>query len=118
MAHRGNADGIIEACFEVIDQMPRAHRVRRHFRHLRLAPPERHAFATAALALRYDDAAPISAEAVLRPRRTEDVEPTLWNTFNVAQENLTQGGARYATRDGRRGRVRPVEGISENTQPE
>jgi hypothetical protein len=115
--HRGTADGIIEASFEVIDQMPRALESVESFRNLRLAPPERAAFATAALALRYDDAAPITPEAVVRPRRTEDAEPTLWNTFNVAQENLTQGGARYRNATtGRRGRVRPVEGISENTR--
>jgi Domain of unknown function (DUF932) len=114
--HTGNPDGVIDATYEIVEQMPKVIESVESFSRLRLAPPEQAAFATAALALRYDEAAPITPAAVISPRRSADAAPTLWNTFNVAQENLTQGGARYRNANGRRQRVRPVEGISENTR--
>lgn len=114
--HSGRPDGVIDATYEIVEQMPKVIESVEKFSTLRLEAGEQRAFATAALALRYDDAAPITPDQVIRPRRSEDAAPTLWNTFNVAQENLTQGGARYRTETGRRQRVRPVEGITENTR--
>lgn len=116
VAHRGKADGVIDATYEIIEQMPKVIESVGEFSRLRLDAGEQRAFGTAALALRYDEAAPITPDQVILPRRSEDAEPTLWNVFNRAQENLTQGGARYRTATGRRARVRAVEGITENTR--
>lgn len=117
--HTGNADGVINASYEVIDQTPKLIDAVESWQRLRLEAPAARAFATAALQLRYDDpaAAPITPEQVLQPRRREDVEPTLWNVFNRTQEALVSGGVRGRNAEtGRRLRTRPVEGISENNR--
>lgn len=81
------------------------------FQKIRLELPEATAFANAALTVRYGsvDAAPVPASQILRPRRIEDEEPTLWNTLNVVQESLIRGGDRYTIR-GRRGVQRRTTG--------
>ena len=116
--HTGNADSVIEASFEVIDAMPRALESVNNFRQLQLAPPEQAAFATAALALRYDESeAPITPAQVITPRRYQDRGTDLWTTYNVAQENLVSGGLRGRNPETlRRARTRAVQGISENTK--
>jgi hypothetical protein len=124
--HQGNIGDVISISHEIVEQFPRVLDSVERFQALRLAPPEQTAFATAALALRYDDAAPVTPAQVLVTRRREDAEPTLWNTFNRVQEALVNGGDRYRTMarrtpemayvPARRMRTRPVEGISENTR--
>jgi hypothetical protein len=116
--HSGSADGIIEATYEIVEQMPKVLESVEQFQRLRLDPPQQRAFAAAALNLRYDEGeAPIQPEQVIRPRRVEDRDATLWNTFNVAQENLTQGGLRGRNPEShRRAKTRAVTGISENTR--
>jgi len=116
--HTGNVDAIIDASFSVIDQTPKMIEAVESFKALRLEAPEQAAFATAALALRYDEGeAPISAAQVVTPRRVEDRGQDLWSTFNVAQENLVGGGVRGRSPETmRRARTRAVQGISENTK--
>lgn len=115
--HTGRTDDVLDATFEVIEQFPKVLDSVQSFQRLQLAAPEQRAFATAALALKYDEGqAPITAEQLVRPQRSQDAEPTLWNTFNVAQERLLNGGDRYRTSDGRRQRTRGVKGIAENTR--
>lgn len=116
--HRGNADGVIDASFEVIDQMPKVIDSVESFSRLRLEAPQQAAFAKAALSLRYDEAeAPVTPAQVITPRRYQDREPTLWNTLNTAQENLVGGGMRGRNPETlRRAKTRPVQGISENTR--
>jgi hypothetical protein len=115
--HSGSADGIIEASYQVVEQFPKVIDSAASFQALRLSAPEQTAYATAALALRYDDAAPIAPAQVMRARRTEDTAGTLWNAFNVAQENLVGGGLRGRNAEtGRRLKTRPVSGISENAR--
>ncbi len=116
--HSGSADGIIEASYEVVEEFPRVLEAVQTFAQLRLSAPQQNAFAESALALRYDDgAAPITATQVLRPRRTADAAPNLWNTFNVVQEHLTEGGIRgYNPATQRRARTRAVTGIGENSR--
>jgi hypothetical protein len=116
--HTGSPDGVINASFEVIDQMPKVIDSVENFQRLRLEAPQAEVFATAALQLRYDEGeAPITPAQVLQPRRMEDSTPTLWNTFNRAQEALVGGGIRGRSAETRRRlRTRPVEGITENTK--
>lgn len=120
--HRGNPGDVVEATFEIVEQMPKVIESVEKFQALRLEAGEQKAFATAALALRYEDGeAPVSPERLIAPRREEDVAPTLWNTYNVVQERLVQGGDRYRTapqdgRPSRRMRTRAVTGIAENTR--
>lgn len=116
--HSGDVNGIIEASYEVVEQFPKVLESVEQFAQLRLTAPQQTAYANAALALRYDEGeAPIAAESIIRPRRSADVEPTLWNTFNAAQESLVNGGIRGRNPETlRRVRTRAVNGISENTR--
>ena len=116
--HTGSADGIIDASYSIVEEFPKVLESVERFSQLRLSPPQQNAFATAALALRYDEGeAPITPQQVMRTRRSADADPTLWNTFNVAQENLVDGGLNGRNPEtSRRLRTRAVTGISENTR--
>ncbi|HXC04397.1 MAG TPA: DUF932 domain-containing protein [Bacteroidia bacterium] len=116
--HKGSVDDILEASFEVIEQFPKVLESVESFSQKLLTAPQQTAYADSALALRYDEGeAPVSAEQIIRPRRYEDKAPTLWNTFNVVQEHLTQGGPRGRNpHTNRRVKVRAVTGIGENTR--
>lgn len=87
---------IIDASANVVSSVPALEDRIGQFRSTSLSDHERTAFAEAALLTRYEslEDAPIRADKVLEPRRYEDGEPTLWNTFNVVQENLIRGGLR------------------------
>ena len=41
-------------------------------------------------------------EDILKPRRTADEDPTLWNTFNIVQENFVKGGFPFLKDTGKR----------------
>lgn len=41
-------------------------------------------------------------EDILKPRRTADEDPTLWNTFNVVQEHFVKGGFPFLKDTGKR----------------
>jgi Domain of unknown function (DUF932) len=115
--HSGSADGIIEATYEVVEEFPAVLQSAEHFNQLRLTAGQQQAFAKAAIELRYDDKAPVTPEQVIRPRRREDATPSLWNTFNTAQEHLTQGGIRgYNPETRQRRKIGAVTGIAENTK--
>jgi hypothetical protein len=116
--HSGSVDGIIEATYSIVEEFPKVLESVERFSQVRLSAPQQTAFATAALALRYDEGeAPITPAQVIYPRRAEDRDPTLWNTLNIAQEALVDGGlhGRNATTR-RRLRTRAVTGIAENTR--
>jgi len=116
--HSGGADGIIEASYQIVEEFPKVLESVEQFSQLRLTSGQREAFATAALELRYDAGeAPITPAQVIAPVRSADADPTLWNTFNTAQEHLINGGVRGRNVEtSRRLRTRPVAGISENTR--
>ena len=63
------------------------------FRQKSLTEEERTAFASRALALRYDslEEAPVRPSYLLEPKRSEDRGNSLWNTFNVVQERMMRG---------------------------
>lgn len=116
--HSGSPDGIIEATYSVVEDFPKVLESVEQFARIRLDQGQREAFATAALALRYEPGeAPITPQQLTRPQRSEDTGTSLWNALNVTQEHLVGGGLRGRNAETRR-RVttRPVNGISENTR--
>jgi hypothetical protein len=102
---------------KILDSLPKLTDAVERFR-----ASESKAFAESAILLRYDDlqAAPISAEKLLEPRRAEDAGNDLWATFNRTQEALIRGGLKdYSRRkaDGKRHpRTRGVAGLDENVR--
>jgi hypothetical protein len=116
--HKGDVAGhVIEGAYEVLSGFDRVKESRDAMRAIILNDGESELFARAALALKYDDPhkpAPITESQILMPRRHDDRRPDLWSVFNRAQENLTQGGLRGRSANGRRQQTRPVQGIDQN----
>ena len=115
---------VIEASFQIVREMPAIADLLEGYKARQLTTVERTAFGEAALILKYDslEKAPVGAEKILAHRRSEDARPTLWNTLNVVQENMMDGGQRdYSRRRPDRsrrffGKTRPVKGLDENVR--
>lgn len=115
--HKGDVAGhVIEGAYEVLHGFDRAQESRDAMQAITLDAGESEVFARAALALKYDDdkPAPITESQILLPRRHDDSRRDLWSVFNRTQENLTQGGLRGRSANGRRQQTRPVQGIDQN----
>jgi hypothetical protein len=115
--HKGDVLGeVIDGAHLIVERFEAVDASREAMREVRLAPPEQIAFARAALALRYPDAhparpAPVADSQLVAPRRNEDEASDLWTVFNRVQENVTRGGLRGRSTQGRRTTTRPVQGI-------
>jgi hypothetical protein len=122
--HSGNRQkqltNVIEGAFTVLDQGPRVIETVKRWQDIELKPEEKMAMAAAARTVRFGDAqghvdTPITAQQLLNPRRHADIGPSLWQTFNVIQENVIRGGlsGRMTDAEGhtRRMSTREVRGI-------
>lgn len=117
--HTGKVEvEVVEGAHRVLKQFEAIDASKDAMKSTILTTGEQTAFARAALAARYpekdDSEMPVRAEAVVEARRWDDREPSLWATFNRAQENLTQGGLRARTANNRRVHTRAVTGIDTN----
>lgn len=86
-------DNVIEGSYRVLDELNGVSYLKEEAKCIELSRSEYRNLGTQALQLKFDlnDYRP-SIEAILQPRRHEDVPHTLWNTFNVLQENILRGG--------------------------
>lgn len=113
--HKGDVAGqVVAGAYQVLQGFEQAHAAREVMAAVTLGDDEAEVFAQAALALKYDDPdkpAPLSAQQVLMPRRSEDRHRDLWHVFNRVQENLIKGGLLGRHSHGRRQRTRAVQGI-------
>jgi hypothetical protein len=125
--HKGSIqDEVIEGAFRVLDDFAAVNDATERMKALELRPHEERAFATAALALRYDKRgepdergqgseaqppAPITAEQLIEARRPEDLDRNLWTTFQRVQENALRGGQPGRSAQGKRLHTRPVASI-------
>ena len=120
--HKGNIQGeVIEGAFRVLDEFETVEEHTEAMKALQLQPSEEIAFATAALALRFDERGveetgghkptPITAEQLIEARRPEDIGHSLWTTFQRVQENVIRGGQPGRSVQGRRVQTRPVGSI-------
>ena len=120
IAHTGYADAKVDvAVGDLAGYFPDILARRDGMREFLLSPDGQLAFAQVAAVLRFGKRPhPVNPEnpsdrASRRPRKQP---PTLWNTFNVVQENAVRGGLRTYRPDGRRSRTRPVNGIAETVR--
>lgn len=109
---------VIEGAYRILDGFNAVDAAKDGMKSLQLTSGEQNVFAQAALALRYPEAetveaAPIAIADVLRARRIEDQDNSLWTTFQRAQETLVNGGVR-TRRNGRRATTRAITGIDGN----
>lgn len=94
---RGVLDKVIEGTYRVLDDAVMALEQAQELQSVTVSRDEQRIFGEAALRLRYDtETLPrVEGSQVVRPRRAEDAVPSLWHTFNRAQENLVRGGLNY-----------------------
>ena len=122
-----DTDRVIEGAYTVLNQFDEVGQYIDEWKGTRLTGAEQEAYATSALALRYGTEEeregkpyPIQPYQILRAKRSEDMTPTLWNTFNKVQEHLVKGGVKgISTSDTgqrRRSTTRPVNSISDNVR--
>ena len=118
--HKGNIiDNVIEGAFRVLEDFEGVNEQKEGMKALTLDTGEQHAFAHAALLLKYDAELappPITESQLLRPRRTGDVKDDLWTTFNRVQESMIKGGLRGRAANGKTVATRAVSGIDQNVK--
>ena len=122
VTHRGYADEAMEsALLSVIPGVEPVLQMTDEFKRLQLTEGERQAFAAAAIELRWNgEEFAVDSQSVIRPRRSAESAPTLWNTYNVAQEAIIRGGVmqrdvRSGSKTyGRTTRSRKIGGLDEN----
>lgn len=113
--HKGDVSGrVIEGAYKVLEQIPAVSDSIGGMKEVRLTDGMQRAFATAALALRWEpEAAPIQAEQLLRARRSEDRAADVWTTFNRVQEGLIRGGIHGVNANNGRMTTREVKGVDQ-----
>ena len=114
--HSGGSDfqdRVIDATFRIMDEAPRTLANIETWKGIELSPPQREAFAAAALELKGPEQ-PITPARLLAPRRAEDRSLDLWTTASVVQEHLLRGGDRGRASTGRRTTTRPVKSVGED----
>ena len=116
--HKGNIQGeVIEGAFRVLEDFEVVDASIDAMKALPLKEDEQRAFARAALALRYGERvegqppAPVTAEQLIEARRPEDLDHSLWTTFQRVQENAIRGGQPGRSAKGRRVQTRAVGSI-------
>lgn len=121
--HIGNTlSDVIEASYRVLEAVPQISAGVNEMKQIILSSADQKAFAESALIVKYDsiEAAPISAEKLLAPRRYEDTKKDLWSTLNVVQENIVRGGLKDRTKVNAEGkafkRTSALRSIDENVK--
>jgi hypothetical protein len=113
--HSGGPDfreRMVDATFRIMEDAPRTLAKIDAWKGIELTPPQRDAFAAAALELRDNRA--ITPAQLLAPRRPEDRKTDLWTTASVVQEHVLRGGDRGRAATGRRTTTRPVKSVGED----
>lgn len=117
ITHLGDTENDVKLAVNLLGlTAPQVFEQVQHFKAIELNQDEQRIFAEQAIELKLgeDNKYAISPESALHRRRYADTAPTLWNTFNVVQENLVKGGIRQRNSLGRRSRTRPVKAIDKN----
>lgn len=121
--HSGNiVERVIEGGYRIVEDLPRVIGSMETMKSIQLGNHERHAFAKAALSLRYpldefgNSTSPIQPEQLLEARRHEDQDGSLWTTFNTVQENFMRGGLRGYTANHKRTSTRAIKSVTEDVR--
>ena len=124
--HTGNIiQRVIESTHNLIQFAPKVVEAIKTWKQIILSQDEQLVLAESALALRFEDDAPVTADKLLLAKRNADVPNDLWTVFNRIQENTVRGGLRYVAPSSnengvyvapRRNRTREVRGIDQNSR--
>jgi len=122
--HKGDiVHDVIEHAYQTLDGFGLIREVTEEMKAVTLDDAQAERFAQAALMLRYEPTtgedgqvveAPIFAHQLLRARRAEDADRSVWTTFNRVQENAVRGGLPGRSASNRRIQTREVTGIDQS----
>jgi hypothetical protein len=102
-------DRIMDATFKVVEGLPDATASVERFKAIPAPRAVQLAYAESAIEIARKPH--VTGQQILEPRRREDREPNVWNTFQTVQENLVKGGLRVRTEDGKRQTTRPIKSV-------
>jgi hypothetical protein len=103
---------VSDSVYEFVRNIPPLNDKIDYYRAINLSHEDRLNFAHDALAIRWDEeAAPVKHTDLLMPRRQADNLESLWNVYQVVQENLTKGGIAYQPEGGRKNKTRNITSI-------
>lgn len=113
---KGNSlDDVIAASLAVAEQAKQSYELIDQMKAQNLTPQQQKDYATKAAQIRlaYNKKSQVNfAENLLVPHRHEDnITPSIWNTYNVVQENCIKGGQLVGSRI-----LRPLTNISQNVE--
>lgn len=117
--HKGDiVSDVIQGAYHTLEGFEYIHEATTQMKQLSLTRPEQVLFAEAAMSIKYDEQedAPFDSAELLRTRRAEDRDASLWTTFNKIQENVVRGGIAGHNANGRRTRTREVTAIDNNVK--
>jgi Domain of unknown function (DUF932) len=126
--HKGDIrTKVIEGAYSVLESLGEMEAERQVMRALPMSPREQHVFAEAAQVLRWSAVdedgkevkPPVTTAQLLQPRFREQVQPTLWNTFQTVQNHVINGGdtvVQATARGQRRTTTRQVTGIDQTAK--
>jgi hypothetical protein len=115
--HLGYTAWMVDAAISrLAEVLATAFRQRERWRKLILPLDARVAFADAAIIRRFESKFSVEPEEVLRPRRLQQADFSLWSVFNTIQESIIRGGVRQVRADGSSVRSRPVKSVDEEVR--
>lgn len=86
------ADKVAEATHNILQTVPRIATRITEFDTIEMSKDERGVYASAAIQFKYGKTEGYNVDALLHAHREADQKPSLWNTYNILQENLIKGG--------------------------
>lgn len=121
--HSGDVvNEIIEGTYSIMKETPALSNTIEAWRNLELNRDQREAFGQAAITLRCGentDTVEYRPDLIIQPKRRADQETNLWNTFNVVQEKVINGGVfsmRKAKYGQQRRKVKAINSVHENVK--
>jgi len=114
--HRGRiVDDCIEGAYTILKNFDEIDEQKERMKISLLKDCVRREFAQEALKLRWPEEQPFDSKELLSCHRSQDREPSVWNVFNVVQENLLTKAIQYRSKD-RWAWTRPVKSIPETVK--
>lgn len=123
VTHRGDRNlcqDVIDASAKLINESPKVIAQVNNWRAIQLEPIDQRILAESVKEI-YQTTLAIDSNRLLSARRTTDMPQgdgtrSLWNTYNVIQENVMRGGVRGVSNTGRRMRTRSIASVDRDVK--
>lgn len=109
--HTGNKEEIFEAVYKVERNFDTVWNKVDEYASIQLSKKQIVSFAIKAIELNWGNNSLVTPQDVLKVRRKEDENETLWSTFNILQENIMKGGISYISNNQKEKQTKEVNGL-------